>query len=65
AAQTDERISLSLRAILDSEWIVVLLKGAAKRVAYEAASTGNDVQEMPVRAVLNQNAAPTDVYWAP
>ena len=65
AQQTAERISLSLRAIIDSEWIVVLIKGAAKRVAYEAAAAGNNVQEMPVRAVLNQSAAPTDVYWAP
>jgi 6-phosphogluconolactonase len=64
AAQTDERISLSLRAILDSEWIAVLLKGAAKRAAYEAAAAGNDVQEMPVRAVLHQQTAPVDIYWS-
>jgi 6-phosphogluconolactonase len=65
AAQTDERISLSLRAVLDSEWIVILIKGADKRVAYEAAVGGSDVSEMPVRAVLNQQTVPVAVYWCP
>jgi len=65
AEKTDERISLTLRAILDSEWIVLLIKGAEKRTAYEAAVAESDVAQMPVRAVLNQKAVPVDVYWSP
>lgn len=65
ATQTNERISLTLRAILDSEWIVVLIKGAGKRVAYEAAAGASDIIEMPVRAVLNQQTVPVAVYWSP
>jgi len=65
AQQANERISLSLRAIINSEWIVILIKGAEKRAAYEAAAGGSDVSEMPVRAVFNQSTVPVDVYWSP
>jgi 6-phosphogluconolactonase len=63
--KTGERMSLTLRALLDSRLIVILIRGDTKLEAYRAALAGNDVHAMPVRAVLQQSAAPVQVYWAP
>ena len=65
AAATGERMTLTLRTILDSRWIVLLIKGAEKMKTYRAAESGSDVPEMPVRAVLGQAAVPVEVFWAP
>jgi 6-phosphogluconolactonase len=65
AAKTNERISLTLRAILDSRLIIILIRGDAKLTTYRAAMGGDDVHAMPVRAVLQQTVTPVQVYWAP
>lgn len=60
-----ERMTLTLRALLDSKLIIVLIKGEAKRAAYRDAMSGTDILAAPVRAVLQQNETPVEVYWAP
>jgi 6-phosphogluconolactonase len=65
AVKTGERMTLTLRALLDSQWIVILLKGEEKLRTYNEAVAGTDVQEMPVRALLNQNKVPVQTFWAP
>jgi len=60
-----ERMSLSLAGILKAERIVLIISGDEKRRVYEAALAGDDIFEMPVRAVLKQQQVPVDVYWAP
>jgi 6-phosphogluconolactonase len=60
-----ERMTLTLRALLDSKSIVILIKGEAKRAAYQDALGGNDVLARPVRAVLHQSAVPVEVFWSP
>jgi 6-phosphogluconolactonase len=65
AVKTGERMTLTLRALLDSKWIVLLLKGEDKLRTYSEAAAGTDVQEMPVRVLLNQNKVPVQVFWAP
>ena len=65
APATGARMSLTLRAILDSELIALLIRGDAKRNAYRKAAAGTDVLEAPVRAVLNQTQTPVKVFWAP
>jgi 6-phosphogluconolactonase len=64
-SEMGERMTLTLRAILDSRRIVVLIKGDAKRAAYKDALAGNDVLAAPVRAVLQQSAVPVEVFWSP
>jgi 6-phosphogluconolactonase len=59
------RITLTLRALLDSRWIALLIRGADKRAAYRHALGGSDVLQEPVRAVLQQRAVPVAVYWSP
>jgi 6-phosphogluconolactonase len=59
-----ERLTLTLRAILESRWIVLLIRGETKLVAYKRALAGHDVLSAPVRAVLQQSRAPVSVYWS-
>jgi len=63
-ANMGERMTLTLRAILDARWIVLLIRGEAKLRAYEQAVTGHDVLSGPVRAVLQQHDTPVAIYWS-
>jgi len=64
-AATGPRISLSLRALLASRLIVILVRGEEKMETYRRAIGGADIFEMPVRAVLHQAGVPVEVYWSP
>lgn len=57
-----DRITLTLPALLDSRHIYLHTVGNAKRKVYEQAA-GRQVNEMPIRAVLQQSMTPVDVYW--
>jgi 6-phosphogluconolactonase len=63
--KTGERMSLTLRAILDSRLVIILIRGDAKLETYRTALAGDDVHAMPVRAVLQQSITPVQVHWAP
>jgi 6-phosphogluconolactonase len=60
-----ERISLNLRALLDSRRIALLIVGEAKWATYERACKRGPVMDMPVRALLQQQNVPVSVYWSP
>ncbi len=63
-----ERLTLSLRAIRDARLIVLVITGADKRRAFEAACRGSidggSIEDAPVRAILR---ARPDLWacWAP
>jgi 6-phosphogluconolactonase len=59
------RLSLNLRALLDSRRILIFLLGGAKLRTYAAACGPGPVEEMPVRAILRQQQVPVEVVWAP
>ena len=59
------RVSLTPRALLQSGRISLLFFGAEKRDVYEAAESGTDLGEYPVRAVLCQERVPVTIYWEP
>ena len=65
AVATGERMTLTLRAILGSKLIVILIRGEQKLATYRKAAAGTDIHEMPVRAVLNQTETPVRVTWSP
>ena len=65
AAGSAERVTLTLRALLDSRLIVLLVTGEAKRAALERARRPGPVVEAPVRGVLFQDRVPVHIYWAP
>ncbi len=60
-----ERMTLSLNGLLQSKALVLLLTGEEKLNVFRAAQAGTDVNEMPIRALLQQDKVPLTVYWAP
>jgi 6-phosphogluconolactonase len=59
------RLSLSLRALLDSRDLVLMIFGHAKRHVLERALGEGPVEALPVRAILRQSDVPVSVFWAP
>src|ERR1039458_6785503 len=59
------RMSLNMRALLDSRRIAVLIVGNAKWATYERARVRGPAVDMPVRALLQQQNVPVSVYWSP
>lgn len=59
------RMSLNLSALLDSRRIVLLLQGETKWAVYQRARAIGLAEEMPIRAVLQQQSVPVDVFWSP
>jgi len=64
AKATSVRITLTLRALLDARFIAILVRGKAKRDTLQKALDGDDVAQMPVRAVL-VGPVPVQAYWSP
>jgi 6-phosphogluconolactonase len=62
ASSPHPRVSMTLRALLDSEAIVLLFFGEQKRSVYEAAL--RDGPSLPVTALLEQQQVPVHVFWA-
>lgn len=58
------RMTLTLKRILHSDWIVLHLTGAGKKPVLEAALGDGPVTDLPVRSVLKQTLTPVSVYWA-
>jgi len=56
------RISLTLSALLGSRAIFLLIAGSAKRQVIDRAAAGAD---LPVTALLTQDAVPVRVLWTP
>lgn len=59
-----DRLTLTLPALLNSHQIFLHLVGDNKRAVYQQAQKGDDVNEMPVRAVIHQTQTPVDVFWS-
>jgi 6-phosphogluconolactonase len=61
-----ERMSLSLNAIVKSKLIKLLIIGEEKLKAYHQAKNNlDDINDMPLRAILKHADANIEVYWAP
>jgi 6-phosphogluconolactonase len=60
-----ERLTLTLSALLKCERIIVLLTGEDKLAIFDQAMKHGPIEEMPIRALLNQETVPVELYWAP
>ncbi|MBE0357958.1 6-phosphogluconolactonase [Pseudoalteromonas aliena] len=60
-----ERMTLTLNAIAQSKVVKLLISGEEKLAVYKQAKAGGDVNDMPLRAVLNHPNINIEVYWAP
>jgi len=58
-----QRISLTISALLDSDYIVLLIFGEAKRSVFEAAIAGGTTY--PIESLLHHARTPLTVIWAP
>ena len=63
AASPHLRISLTLSALLNSAYTVLLIFGETKRAVFESASLGSSTY--PIEALLNLSRNPVMVVWAP
>ncbi|HEY7750611.1 MAG TPA: 6-phosphogluconolactonase [Aestuariivirgaceae bacterium] len=59
------RVSLTLATLLDTKALAISFEGEMKRRVLERALAPGPVEELPVRALFNQDRAPVDVYWSP
>lgn len=59
------RVSMNARALLDARRIVLYFEGATKWQVYQRARSPGPIAELPVRAVIQQQDVPVDVFWAP
>lgn len=59
------RMTLSLAGLLRSKSLLLLITGDEKLSVLRKAQSGTNVNEMPIRAVLQQQQVPVSIYWAP
>jgi 6-phosphogluconolactonase len=59
------RISQNLSALLDARRIILHITGATKWDVYQRAKSSGSGNELPIRAVLQQQQTPLDVFWSP
>ena len=59
-----QRMSMILPRLLNAEQVIIHISGASKQDVLQAAQAGDDVAELPIRAILNQQVAPLSIYWA-
>lgn len=64
-AAAHARLSLNLAALLRARRICIQISGAHKWQVYQRALAAGPPEELPVRAILHQEAVPVDVYWCP
>ncbi|HWV16318.1 MAG TPA: 6-phosphogluconolactonase [Cellvibrio sp.] len=60
-----ERMTLTLAGLLRSRHLLLLITGDEKLAVLRQAQAGSDINEMPIRAVLQQQQVPVSIYWAP
>lgn len=58
-----DRITLTLPTILDSQNIYLHLVGESKMQVLEKAEKGDDINQMPIRAILQQNKVNVIGFW--
>lgn len=65
AGAGEPRITFTLSALLRSRSLYLHIEGEEKAAVLEQAMADGPAVEMPVRAVLRQNAVPVTVAWCP
>ncbi|WP_111976403.1 6-phosphogluconolactonase [Algibacillus agarilyticus] len=58
-----ERMSLTLKSLLNANQIFLHIVGASKKTVLDKALASDDKFEMPIRAILQQDAVPVDVIY--
>jgi len=61
----EQRITLTLPVILQAKNLFLHIEGEEKQQSLQMARSGNDINEMPVRSVLEQKQTNLKIYWCP
>jgi len=61
----EPRITQVLRRLVETEALYLQIEGEEKAATLTRALADGPIEEMPVRAVLRQQAVPVNIYWAP
>jgi 6-phosphogluconolactonase len=64
AVAPHQRMSMTLPRLLDTQQLIIHISGSNKQAVLQAAQSGDDAEELPIRAILNQQVAPLAIYWA-
>ena len=59
-----DRLTLVLPALLNTKVLIIHIVGQEKWDVLQSAMLPGDVEQLPVRAVLNQQQAPVTIYYA-
>ena len=59
------RLSMTLAALLTTDLLALHVTGASKFETLQRAASAGSALEMPVRALLEQNRVPLEIYHAP
>jgi len=62
ASDIPNRFTISLKGVLNAEKIVLLITGQDKKNVYTQALAGDDIGQMPIRALLKHS--PMAVFWS-
>jgi 6-phosphogluconolactonase len=57
-------MSMTLPRLLNTESLFIHISGASKQQVLTQANAGDDVMELPIRAILQQQQTPVSIYWA-
>lgn len=60
-----ERLTMTVSALLKCDRLIILLTGEDKLAVFDQAMKPGPVEDMPIRALLNQEKVPVELYWAP
>lgn len=61
----EPRITLTLPFLLNTTSLYLHIEGSEKLETLEQALSGEDINQMPVRAVLGQTDKPVNIFWCP
>ncbi|HHG90326.1 MAG TPA: 6-phosphogluconolactonase [Devosia sp.] len=61
----EPRVTLTLPFLLGAKNLYLHVQGNQKALVLEKALAGDDIAEMPVRALLHQDLKPVEIYWCP
>ena len=59
-----ERMSMTLPRLLNTDRRIIHISGENKQKVLNQAQAGNNIEELPIRSILQQSQVPVTVYWA-
>jgi 6-phosphogluconolactonase len=61
----EPRVTQVLRRLVETDALYLQIEGEEKAATLARALGEGPIEEMPIRAVLRQQAVPVNIYWAP